>query len=153
MGLYMYASGAQRQVISVLSHIGVSESYTSITRKQRNVEDDSEVIEAGADTADQAPAAISQDFLPPGVSSTLPPDAEASGSKLVSTKQKPRKRRPPPQPWDAGTLRVLSNSMRFTARSVAATGLFGNVYDNINMVFRTAEQTMGRNGKHSPSST
>ncbi|KZP29949.1 hypothetical protein FIBSPDRAFT_985501 [Athelia psychrophila] len=99
MGLYMYASGAQKQVITVLSHLGLTESYSSITRKPRQAEDTEEL---------EVP--------------TMP-----------SLK-----------PWDAGTLRVLSNCMRGIARSVAATGLFGTVYDNINMVFRTAEQVIGR---------
>lgn len=50
------------------------------------------------------------------------------------------------QPWDAGTLRVLSNAQRNMARNVASTGLFACVYDNINMMFRVSEQIMGRTG-------
>ncbi|KAL1728864.1 hypothetical protein EV714DRAFT_213991, partial [Schizophyllum commune] len=43
-----------------------------------------------------------------------------------------------------GTLRTLSESMRAAARRVASTGLYATVYDNINMVFRAAEQVVGR---------
>ncbi|KAJ7255106.1 hypothetical protein B0H12DRAFT_1202205 [Mycena haematopus] len=43
-----------------------------------------------------------------------------------------------------GTLRELSSSMRSFARVVASTGLFAASYDNINMMFRAAEQVMGR---------
>ena len=45
MALYLYATGAQRQAITVLSTIGLSESYTNLTsinlkrhRKKRNAE-------------------------------------------------------------------------------------------------------------------
>ncbi|KAJ6517845.1 hypothetical protein DFH09DRAFT_1428362 [Mycena vulgaris] len=37
MGLYLYATGAQRQTISVMSHLGISESYQSITHKPRPI--------------------------------------------------------------------------------------------------------------------
>ena len=33
MALYLYAAGAQRQTITVLSTIGLSESYTNLTSK------------------------------------------------------------------------------------------------------------------------
>jgi len=33
------------------------------------------------------------------------------------------------------------------AGSVAATGLFGACYDNINMVFKVVEQVIGRTGR------
>ncbi|KAJ7919732.1 hypothetical protein B0H13DRAFT_2230835 [Mycena leptocephala] len=81
MGLYLYATGAQRQTISVMSHLGISESYQSLTHKPRLV---------------------------------------------------------------YGSLGELSVSMRSTARAVASTGLFAATYDNINMMFRAAEQVMGR---------
>jgi hypothetical protein len=47
-----------------------------------------------------------------------------------------------------GTLRQLSGSMRDMARSVAATGLYAASYDNINMVFRAAEQVLGKTGTY-----
>jgi hypothetical protein len=35
IGLYLYASGAQRQCITVLSTLGLSESYTNLISKKR----------------------------------------------------------------------------------------------------------------------
>ncbi|KAJ6618398.1 hypothetical protein B0H10DRAFT_1795323 [Mycena sp. CBHHK59/15] len=35
MALYLYAAGAQRQTISVMAHLGISESYQNLTRKPR----------------------------------------------------------------------------------------------------------------------
>ncbi|KAJ7175664.1 hypothetical protein C8R46DRAFT_1030699 [Mycena filopes] len=35
MGLYLYATGAQRQTITVLAHLGISESYQNLTHKPR----------------------------------------------------------------------------------------------------------------------
>ncbi|KAJ7698296.1 hypothetical protein B0H17DRAFT_1129822 [Mycena rosella] len=35
MGLYLYATGAQRQTITVMSHLGISESYQNLTHKPR----------------------------------------------------------------------------------------------------------------------
>jgi hypothetical protein len=91
-GLFLYASGAQRQVLSVLSHVGFAESYSNLTAK-----------------------------------ASLPSDSGSS---------KGRK--------SAGTLEKLSQEMRQKAREVAATGLFGQVYDNINFADKVAEQTLGR---------
>jgi hypothetical protein len=43
-------------------------------------------------------------------------------------------------------LQELSLSMRGFARVAASTGLFAASYDNINLVFRAAEQIMGQTG-------
>ncbi|KAH9017801.1 hypothetical protein EDB84DRAFT_1520840 [Lactarius hengduanensis] len=43
-----------------------------------------------------------------------------------------------------GTLEALSESMRKVACEVAASGLYVLVYDNINMVWKVAEQILGR---------
>ncbi|KZP08017.1 hypothetical protein FIBSPDRAFT_914360 [Athelia psychrophila] len=135
MGLYMYASGAQKQVITVLSHLGLTESYSSITRKPRQA----------SDTLSREPEepTIAHSSTPPPPTPITPLTTPVSPSHPTTSQSKKRKKRQP-KPWDAGTLRVLSNCMRTIARSVAATGLFGTVYDNINMVFRTAEQVIGR---------
>lgn len=130
MGLYLYASGAQRQVISVMSHLGISESYSSVTRKPRKA-----TVEDVEDEGEEQPT----------VSQTPNFDLPVLNSEKAEKKKKKRPRKI--QPWDAGTLRVLSNSMRQVSRSVAATGLFASVYDNINMVFRVSEQIMGRTGE------
>ena len=47
IGLYLYASGAQRQCITVLSSLGLSENYTNLTskniRRKRKVKQAEEV--------------------------------------------------------------------------------------------------------------
>ncbi|KII93222.1 hypothetical protein PLICRDRAFT_100248 [Plicaturopsis crispa FD-325 SS-3] len=101
MGLYFFATGTQRQSMTVVSHLGLSESYSNLTAKRRKRK-----------------------------------RKKPSGSD--------RSRSPSPVPGPTGTLRTLSESMMVSARSVAATGLYATVYDNINMVFHAAEQIMGR---------
>ncbi|KAL1707086.1 hypothetical protein EV121DRAFT_199968 [Schizophyllum commune] len=102
LGLYLYASGSQRQPIEVMSHIGVTESYSGIIGK------------GGAP----------RQYTTKGV--------DGAGTEIKTYFTRP------------GTLRTLSESMRSTARRVASTGLYATVYDNINMVFRAAEQVIGR---------
>lgn len=89
---------------------------------------------------------VPQELLPATAAIDAMPTSEASSPVTAAPKKKSTKSRKP-QPWDAGTLRVLSNSMRDMARGVAATGLFASVYDNINMVFKASEQIMGRTGE------
>jgi enhancing lycopene biosynthesis protein 2 len=83
-GLFLYASGAQRQVLTVLNHIGVAESYSNLT------------------------------------------------AKLSSARKTP------------GTLQRLSQTLRERARNLAKTGIFGEVYDNINFAEKVGEQVIGR---------
>ncbi|KAH9039679.1 hypothetical protein EDB84DRAFT_1477500, partial [Lactarius hengduanensis] len=45
-----------------------------------------------------------------------------------------------------GTLEALSESMRKLTREVAASDLYVLVYDNINMLWKVAEQILGRTG-------
>ena len=140
LGLYLYASGAQRQVISVMSHLGISESYSTLVRKLRKASVVAPIHDGTTTlhTANPAvPVNIQNEYAPAPIASNL--------SAPAPKKAKARNARVP-QPWDAGTLRVLSNSMRDMARGVAATGLFASVYDNINMVFQVSEQIMGRTG-------
>jgi hypothetical protein len=46
----------------------------------------------------------------------------------------------------AGTINQLQMSVREEARQLAATGLFGEVLDNLNFRFDVAEQTLGSHG-------
>lgn len=57
----------------------------------------------------------------------------------------PRKARP----FTLGSLENLSLSMRRLARNLAASQLLLVVYDNINMVWKVAEQIIGRTGEYS----
>ncbi|KAJ7800632.1 hypothetical protein B0H14DRAFT_3092571 [Mycena olivaceomarginata] len=130
MGLYLYAAGAQRQTISVMAHLGISESYQNLTRKPRFT-----ITRRGRQVDPDAP-------LPPTPPSTpftlyqpyVPPDSSVLAAKIEGLRT-----------IHLGTLRQLSDSMRDMARSVAATGLYAASYDNINMVFRAAEQLVGKN--------
>ncbi|KAF9042690.1 hypothetical protein BDP27DRAFT_1374297, partial [Rhodocollybia butyracea] len=132
MGLYLYASGAQKQLIAVLSRLGITESYTSIIQNE---------------SEPSPPADMSTDVDPsatlPSASSPLRPDPPHASSLTTSniptspppTKKPPRKR--------IGTLQKLSASVRKKARTIASIGLFCEVYDNINFMSRTGEQAIG----------
>ena len=115
IGLYLYASGAQRQCITVLSTLGLSESYTNLTSK--NIQRKRKVKQA--------------ENCDPFVEM---PKASESAAPPTETVQ------------CTGTLHQLSDSMRSHTRSMAATGLFSVVYDNVNINFRNAEQIVGRHG-------
>lgn len=115
IGLYLLATGAQRQAITVLSTLGLSESYTNIVTK--NVRRQRKPKLSG----------VAED------SSMREPQAEIREPEQIS----------PPR---TGTLHQLSDAMREEARGLAKTGLFGTVYDNINMNLRSAEQVVGRHG-------
>lgn len=129
----MYAAGAQRQVISVLSHLGLGESYTTLIAKTSKprapITPDSPMAETALSIPIPAPIASSSDV-----------SEEDDPPVTLSPPKKPAPRR-------AGTLRTLSFNMRALARTVASTGLFASIYDNINMVFRAAEQIMSRSGQ------
>ena len=131
LGLYLYASGAQRQTITVLSTLGISESYTNIvTKKKRRKKISTE--------PQQAINNLNESGSP--TTSTL-----ATGSNEAIEMSTTEIDADPPSPY-TGTLRQLSGSMRARARLIAATGLYSTVYDNINMMFRSAEQIIGRHG-------
>ncbi|KAJ6629084.1 hypothetical protein B0H10DRAFT_2160566 [Mycena sp. CBHHK59/15] len=130
MALYLYASGAQRQTISVLAHLGISESYQNLIKKARFL-----INHRSHDIDPEDPLPM----VPPStpvLSDTpyTPPDPAALSSAIAAL-------------WFVrmGTLRQLSGSMRDMARSISATGLYAASYDNINMVFRAAKQVLGKN--------
>ena len=128
LGLYLYASGTQRQTMTVLSTLGISESYTNIvTKKKRRKKASAEPQQA-----------IDNELATP-----TPATGNNEASEVSTTKIDLE---PDPSNCYTGTLRQLSGSMRARARVIAATGLFSTVYDNINMMFRSAEQIIGRHG-------
>jgi len=148
LGLYLYASGAQRQTMTVLSTLGITESYTNIVTKnkrrqrkkktaaQPNQELQPQQGTASSDTTandlnDSTPRPASVDKAIPSIPSTLAPSTGTD---------------PVPLTRYSGTLHQLSDSMRARARVIAATGLYSTVYDNINMMFRSAEQIIGCHG-------
>lgn len=113
LSLYLCASGAQRQSITVLSTLGICESYTNLMSKNLKRKRKAKVQDPPA-TSDDNP------FL------EVPP--------LEVEKR-------------TGTVYQLSDSMRERSRQLAATGLYAEDYDNININFRSGEQIVGRHGE------
>jgi hypothetical protein len=65
-------------------------------------------------------------------------DADKAGKE--ANKKRKRKRTP-------GVLFELSKACRNSARELASSSVFASVYDNINMMFRVAEQILGRHSQ------
>lgn len=125
LGLYLYSTGATRQQISVLNHLGFSVSYPTLAgRGGKTVVDD---VDADIDITREAV------------------DLEHTATSSAASTPQPKKKKCTKQ--RPGTLEFLSQSMREVARLVAATGMFLTVYDNINMVWKVAEQIVGRTGE------
>ncbi|KAI0349403.1 hypothetical protein OH77DRAFT_1465461 [Trametes cingulata] len=144
MGLYLYATGASRQLVSVLSHMGLSSSYQTLagTRTRATAR---ATISTGSDSecaGDQTPTRIG------GTSRTLGDPAPAVSMDTMETQPQDMRR--------TGILQSLSNSCRMSLRErTKAAGAaanpshpepdgLANVYDNINFMFRAAEQILGR---------
>ncbi|PIL28976.1 hypothetical protein GSI_09023 [Ganoderma sinense ZZ0214-1] len=198
LGLYLYATGAQRQLISILSNLGLSSSYTSIAGGRNAALDDVPApkdappkdTEQDEDEEDED----DPDWLPdeddasdvdwetddelgePEESDVEGEDPEPNAATAGSTMQEFPERgqtdeqvssheneRPPNAIADpvegaeeeaptvfsllsrgAGLLRRVSTVCRSATRSCAQSRLCGHVYDNINMMFRIAEQILGR---------
>ncbi|KII85092.1 hypothetical protein PLICRDRAFT_116530 [Plicaturopsis crispa FD-325 SS-3] len=119
MGLYFFATGTQRQTMTVASHLGLTESYNNLTAKPKKKKQA------------KASAAHPTEATDTATTTTTPSSGPTAADHLMKVGR-------------AGTLRTLSGAMVGMARGVAATGLFAASYDNINMVFRAAEQILGR---------
>ncbi|KAH9015410.1 hypothetical protein EDB84DRAFT_1671051 [Lactarius hengduanensis] len=104
MGLYLYSTGATRQQISVMNHLGLSVSYVTLAGRGNKA--------GNLLTSKLAPA-----------------------SSITSVHGHKHR---------LGTLEALSESMRKLTREVAASDLYVLVYDNINMLWKVAEQILGR---------
>lgn len=117
--MYLYASGAQRQSISVMSSLGLSESYSNLVsknvRRVRNKE---------KSNGKEMEKAL-------GEGETLEGNSTEKEALKVPT----------------GTLNQLSKYMREETQILAATGLFVTVYDNININFPNPEEIIGRHGE------
>lgn len=134
MALYLYATGAQRQTISVLSTLSLSESYTNlITKNERR-----ECKKTTAKTTE--PTTPDPNQATPMTTVFLSSQTNVMASRSTELAEKYGSRY-------TGTLRQLSESTRARACSIATHGLYSTVYDNINMMFRNAEQLIGRHGK------
>ena len=113
MGLYLYSTGATRQQISVMNHLGLSVSYITLAGRGNKA----------------------KNLL------TSKSDLASGGMMTVSASSKTGVRN---HEHHLGTLEALSESMREVTRKVAASNLYELVYDNINMVWKVAEQILGR---------
>lgn len=178
LGLYLYATGAQRQVLSVLSHLGLCSSYptlvgthTSHLRTEKTNVPDSNSSEDEENDPDYEPGEEESSGSEPEseLSSTgeglwLDSEDNMLGSNLNSrTTEKtltaeckeetnehgslPIVCEAPTLPLlkrGAGLLARLSVACRETVRITAKHNMLAYVYDNINMVFKAAEQILGR---------
>ncbi|KAJ6595217.1 hypothetical protein DFH09DRAFT_1413281 [Mycena vulgaris] len=116
-GTYLMATGAQRQ------HFGQGTKTKPTAREKRKGK--ATVVDLSDDIDGVDPAV-------PGR------HAKKNKKRRDAIKAKRKKGR------SAGTLWLLADACRATARAIAATGLFLIVYDNVNMMVRVAEQILGR---------
>lgn len=119
----MYSAGAQRQLMTVISSLGLAESYSNLISKNR-----------WRQRVTRGRTRSSQDTVEGPEHESLR-DAPGEGTDQVKAVVE-----------RTGTLHQLSESMRQEARDIAAEGFFATVYDNINMNFNNAEQIIGRHG-------
>ncbi|KAL1725304.1 hypothetical protein EV714DRAFT_221595 [Schizophyllum commune] len=127
LGLYLYSAGATRQLITVLNHLGISVSYTTLAgRGGKTLSWDDDLSDGGNEADDEAEL-----------------DDAAADMDAAAPRQLTRTQRSSGSPTP-GTLQRLSRSMRLLARRAAATFAFLVVYDNINMNWKVAEQLVGR---------
>lgn len=122
----MYATGAQRQAIAVLLHLGICESYTGLVRKVAWSSKSGD-----AEIAAPPIAKTNQDDVPAAI-------VPAIGSSAPNQRK-------------AGSLPQLSASCREDAREVARSDMVGTVYDNVNFRQDVAETTLAAKGKTIPS--
>lgn len=102
MSIYMYASGAQGQVMTIVSHLGLSESYSNLIAKASKPQPPAVTIKTIEDE-----------------------DATSASSNPVTDNPQiqPIMKKKPPRPRQAGTLCSLSESMHASMCTVALTGL------------------------------
>ncbi|KAJ3555923.1 hypothetical protein NM688_g2309 [Phlebia brevispora] len=173
VGLYLYATGAQRQAISVLASLGVCSSYPTLAGTKTKLAEDVRASNAAANTSSQL------DLSSAEVAGNRSQDQEFEGSDLdeegeaeeTSSEQETgsqcdsnikagdehddgRQEVQEATSADAsrrvstmlssnaedGLLKRLCEACRATTRHIASIRMLGLIYDNINMVFKVAEQ-------------
>ena len=70
-----------------------------------------------------------------------------SGKEIISENGKDPSEAEKKKTRSPGTLHLLSQACRQSARKLASSHLFITVYDNINMMIRVAEQVVGRKSR------
>ncbi|KAJ7080222.1 hypothetical protein C8R44DRAFT_895442 [Mycena epipterygia] len=156
---YLAATGASRQHFAVFGALGSSLGYTSVVSSNKaaastiNTASEDPVVSASSAAPPPAESEDDEDVDYSDMPALDPPEGYPFGHQSRAKKQhraKPkspesktktkRKKRPRPP----GLLTLLSNACNATSRSIASSGLFVVVYDNINMMVRVAEQILGR---------
>ncbi|KZV77056.1 hypothetical protein PENSPDRAFT_730775 [Peniophora sp. CONT] len=150
IGLYLYASGASRQQISVFNHLGLSTSYVTIAgRGNKNIHLKA-IGEIDIDVEDQSSTQPTNNMQPlPSEGAQPPPEGQqaadvTNGPAQKKGKKKKKKGRPKDGAERFGTLDYLSLGLRRCTHVVAQTRLCLLVYDNINFMWKIAEQILGR---------
>ena len=115
MGLYLYSTGATRQQISVMNHLGLSVSYITLARQGNKAQN---LLTSKTDLGSESSI---------GINSVLAFFKTCSHNWL-------------------GTLEAPSESMRKATQKVAVMNMYELVYDNINMLWKVAEQILGCTG-------
>lgn len=125
LSVYMYATGSQCQPITLLSHLGISDSYPGIVRMTQTIHEGTSNISNEATAATVDDNAHGQN------------NSKDNGTKPAKTRK-----------YKMETLLKLSGFMHSGACMVAATRLFAGSYDNINIAAKSAEQIIGCNCKY-----
>lgn len=140
---YFMATGAQRQHFSILGALGITMGYASVITSGAGVsgavktaaKDSGTTTERGDNhEQDGSSAEAAREENPVNVDQQAPPQ----GTEAKKNPQKKKKKR------TSGLLFRLSESCRLTVRRIATAIRYIIVYDNINMMFRVAEQIVGR---------
>ncbi len=161
--LYLYATGAQRQVISVLNSLGICSSYPTLAGSQKPGHNAKETLVAG-----RPEDPVTVEPLSSNASDSSESDIESDGCRTLlelesediplsatqrtlstmllsaSTSAAPVLPYTPTLSKHLGLLTRISMACRTTTKRLAQTDLLGHVYNNINMVFKIAEQILGR---------
>ncbi|KAJ8456420.1 hypothetical protein ONZ51_g12138 [Trametes cubensis] len=170
LGLYAYVSGVQRQVLTVLSHLGIMCSYPILTGTVK-LPSGSELIpneqEINDDNAEDDPGPSEVEVEPSGAATAAATSRTSPTSNCDAADENDEDERAIPGPVDQdkqeprepgaarsklkiglksayGLLRLLWDASMRLARGRAHTRILGNVYDTINMMFKIAEQILGR---------
>ncbi|PSS05364.1 hypothetical protein PHLCEN_2v3920 [Hermanssonia centrifuga] len=148
LGLYLYATGAQCQVISVLSSLGVCSSYSTIAGTSRW--DGGNQFEGMAKRTGSRERMSTGDSDNTGSSSendendeNEDSDASQSEGEDKSKSDQNTAQMPMGAKRGMGLLPRFSDACRTATRSIAGIFELGHVYDNINFVLKVAEQILG----------
>ncbi|KAJ7101667.1 hypothetical protein C8R44DRAFT_747125 [Mycena epipterygia] len=156
---YLAATGASRQHFAVFGALGSSLGYTSVVSSNKaaastiNTASEDPVVSASSAAPLPAESEDNEDVDYSDMPALDPPEGYPFGHQSRAKKQHRAKPKSPEsktktkrkkRPCPPGLLTLLSNACNATSRSIASSGLFVVVYDNINMMVRVAEQILGR---------